>query len=143
MKIFCDAPQRIAGETAIGSVLIDDLHPGVRFVRRIDQYDTVAADAQMSVGKHHRQAFRIVDMLIKTIEIDVIVLRSAELHKLEYLTLFSHLIDIYQLGTFFRKFGTETPDKGFRRIHGSQTRNRSLYRFPSDLDGIFRRNSSS
>ena len=80
---------------------------------------------------------------IKTIEIDVIVLRSAELHKLEYLKLFSHLIDIYQLGTFFRKFGTETPDKGFRRIHGSQTRNRSLHRFPSDLDGIFRRNSSS
>ena len=82
-------------------------------------------------------------MLMEAVEIDIVILRSAEFHELQHLTFFSHIVDIDQLRAFFREFGAQALDQGRCRIHGGKARDRSFHRFSSDFYGILRRNSSS
>ena len=68
----------VAAHLGLGAVRIEHAHANVGLIRGKNQDEAVGTDAEMPVRHSFRQAFRVRDMLLKTIDVNVII--AAALH---------------------------------------------------------------
>ena len=79
VQVFAHAADAVAAHFTLRTVGVKNAHLRIRLVRRGDQNDAVAADAEMRLAQPDRKFLGIGDRLVKTVEIDVVVAAAVHL----------------------------------------------------------------
>lgn len=81
VDVFPDAARGVAAHFAFAAVAVEDAHPEVRDLRRLDQHQSVAAHAEVGAAHPHRQRSGVADGLLKAVDINVVVSDALHLGK--------------------------------------------------------------
>ena len=73
MRELTHATHPVAAHLALGAVRIEHTHIAVRYLRGAKKNYSVAAYAEVSVGKAYCHRFGVGELFLHTVEIDIVV----------------------------------------------------------------------
>jgi hypothetical protein len=109
-RIFCDTADAVAAHLPFRSIGVEHAHPHIRLVRGEDENQAVAADAKMAIGNRDGGSHRILDRLIKAVDVNIVVADSMhfrEAHKL--ISIATHRRARFTGARFCRVFAAVSP----------------------------------
>ncbi len=92
-----NASDTVTAHFSFRAVKVEHSHLCVCYFGRADKYNSVAADTEMSVRKIDSKTLRVVDLLVKAVEVYIIVSAALHLGELKVLLFFSHVVDVNYL----------------------------------------------
>ena len=104
IHIFCHTANPVPAHSPAGSIRVVHVHLKIRHIGRLNQNQPIRSDSEMPVTDQDSRLLRMIHLLCKTVDIDIIIAASVHLCKFHSETpFFSSVFPILSSFTLLRK----------------------------------------